>query len=385
MRGDRLLINGQLRHITHAELAKKIRLDEFTPPINIETGVEAFTIEHLTLKASGDVAALSVTAAAGVWVSAKQERLPTQYHCQQIQIPAWASTLQQDEFGFYAELQISLTAQSDQAISQRFRWIPAGEFSMGSPANEIERRKNEDYHQVTISQGFWLADTACSQAVWQQVMGVNPSSLSVSEQHPVEQVSWHDVQSFINKLNKQIPSLNAALPSEAQWEYACRAGRETPFNLGDSINSDTVNFDGNHPYGDSDDDRAKSEYREQTVEVTHFSENEWGLHQMHGNIWEWCADAWQAQLGTSAMTDPLTIKGDSSARVLRGGSWSSDGRDCRSAIRLHSSAGNRNYYFGFRLSLGQELQFSGGGAAINKGRSHGAAEQALAHENLKKD
>jgi formylglycine-generating enzyme required for sulfatase activity len=387
MRGDRLLINGQLRHITHAELTKKIRLDEFIPPINIETGVEALTIEHLTLKACGDVAALSASANAGVWVSAKQERLPTHYNCQQIQIPAWASKLQQDEFGFYADLEITLTAQSDQAISQRFRWIPGGEFMMGSPANEAERDEYEDYHEVALSQGFWLADTACTQAVWQQVMESNPSDFSVSAQHPVEQVSWSDVQRFIKQLNKQIPSLNAALPSEAQWEYACRAGSITPFNLGDSINSDTVNFDGNRPYGDSDGDSAKSECRERTVEVKHFSENEWGLHQMHGNVWEWCADAWQAQLGTRTVTDPLTIEddGDSSRRVLRGGSWVNGGRICRSAIRLHDAAEGRLDDVGFRLSLGQELQFSGGGAAINKGRSHGAAEQALARENLKKD
>jgi formylglycine-generating enzyme required for sulfatase activity len=265
-------------------------------------------------------------------------------------LPTWASAYGQDHYGYWADLSID-TIEPISSLIQRFRWIPAGEFSMGSLANEAERFTNEDYHEVTLSQGFWLADTACTQAVWQEVTARNPSKFSVSGQHPVERVSWNDVQAFINNLNKQIPSLNAALPSEAQWEYACRAGSERPFNLGDSINSDTANFNGELPYGDS----AKSEYRKQTVAVTHFSENEWGLHQMHGNVWEWCADAWQAQLGTRAVTEPLTIDGVSSERVLRGGSWFSGGRVCRSAIRLRNTAEFRADFIGFRLSLGLEL------------------------------
>jgi len=139
--------------------------------------------------------------------------------------------------------------------------------------------------------------------------------------------------------------LKLCLPTEAQWEYACRAGTTTPtpFSWGDRIDSTLVNFNGNHPYNDG----GKSEYREQTVDVKALPCNDWGLYQMHGNVWEWCQD-WDGAYPSRPVTDPHGLEsGD--ARVLRGGSWFDFGRSCRSANRNHFVPSRRGVYIGFRL------------------------------------
>ena len=130
-------------------------------------------------------------------------------------------------------------------VRQVFRWIAPGRFLMGSPADEPERSDDEVQHEVTLSCGFWLADTACTQAFWQTVTGTNPSRFKGDPRNPVEQVSWDDVQAFIAELERRLPGLHARLPTEAEWEYACRAGTTTPFSFGDNITSDRVNFDSN--------------------------------------------------------------------------------------------------------------------------------------------
>jgi len=266
-------------------------------------------------------------------------------------LPAWASAYGQDPYGYWADLYLDEN-DLENSPKQRFRWIPAGEFMMGSPEHEVERNSSENYHQVTLSHGFWLADTACSQAFWQAIMGDNPAHFTLSGQHPVERVSWHDTQDFVQRLNKKVASLNTTLPSEAQWEYACRAASTSAFNFGEAISSKQVNFNGERPYADT----PKSEFRKETVEVDSLSQNAWGLYQMHGNVWEWCQDHWQAELGTKAVTDPKTITDDEEGRrVLRGGSWISLSMYCRSAIRYHYAADVRYNLCGFRLSLGLEL------------------------------
>jgi formylglycine-generating enzyme required for sulfatase activity len=160
---------------------------------------------------------------------------------------------------------------------------------MGSPEDERGRDNDERQHPVTLTRGFWLAETACTQAQWKAVMGDNPSRFQnepKSAQHPVEIVSWNDVAKFIKRLNRAVPGLEARLPTEAEWEYACRAGTATAFSFGDSITPEQVNYKG----GRRNAGGAKGEYRQRTVPVKSLAPNSWGLHEMHGNVWEWCSD-----------------------------------------------------------------------------------------------
>lgn len=254
-----------------------------------------------------------------------------------------------DEYGLYADLKVK-------GIIQRFRWIESGSFLMGSPESESERepwtKGSETQHQVILTQGFWLADTTCTQALWQVVMGNNPSHFSDNPNNSVEQVSWNETQIFIKKINELFPDLQAKLPTEAQWEYACRAGTTTPFSFGNNITPEQVNYHGEYPYAGG----KKSIYREKTVPVKSFPPNLWGLFEMHGNVWEWCQDVWQGKLRASPMTDPIgvTVSGQTGIlRVIRGGSWSYDGKFCRSAFRLGDVPSVRGNGVGFRLALGR--------------------------------
>jgi hypothetical protein len=168
-----------------------------------------------------------------------------------------------------------------------------------------------------LSRGFWLADTACTQALWQAVTGAKPSYFKDDARNPVENVSWDEVQAFLSELNRRVPGLQARLPSEAEWEYACRAGTTTPFSFGDNITPEQVNYDGNYPYAGGE----KGLYRQKTVPAGSLPANPWGLYEMHGNVWEWCAD-WYGDYPNTPQVDP-TGPQTGASRVLRGGSWTS--------------------------------------------------------------
>ena len=252
----------------------------------------------------------------------------------------WTSEWGQDRFGLYMDLDY-------QGIRQRFRWIMPGSFQMGSPDTEAERYDNETQHVVTLTNGFWLADSACTQALWTVVMTGNPSRFQGEPNHPVENVSWLDVQPFIKKLNTLFPDLHAHLPTEAQWEYACRAGTQTPFSFGENITPEQVNYHGGYPRAGSD----KGLNRGKTVPVKSLPPNPWGLFEMHGNVWEWCADWHAEEYPKQAMINPLGSNEDT-RRVLRGGSWFNPGRSMRSANRGWGEPANRDDIFGFRLALG---------------------------------
>jgi sulfatase modifying factor 1 len=150
--------------------------------------------------------------------------------------PACAFAWGDDRHGLWIDVDVG-------GAVQRFRWIEPGEFWMGSPEGEPERDNDEGpRHVVRLTAGFWLADTACAQAVWQAVMGDNPSRLKDDPQNPVEQVSWDDVQDFLGRVKEQFLGMQASLPSEAEWEYACRAGTDTAFNVGDSLSREQANY-----------------------------------------------------------------------------------------------------------------------------------------------
>jgi len=251
----------------------------------------------------------------------------------------WATAWGEDHYGYWQAFEVN-------GVSQVMRWIVSGSFLMGSPKNELERLDNETQHQVTLSKGYWLADTACTQALWQAVMGENPSEFKDDSQNPVERISWEECQTFIEKLNEQVEGLTLHFPSEAEWEYACRAGSRTVFSFGDSLSSEQANFDGNFPYGDV----AKGEYKESTVVVHSYQPNAWGLWQMHGNVWEWCQD-WRGDYPAEPVVDPKGAA-EGQLRVVRGGSWFYFGQGVRSAIRDAYSPDDRLSLFGLRLAGG---------------------------------
>jgi len=177
-------------------------------------------------------------------------------------------------------------------------------------------------------------------------MGGNPSYFK-GDELPVENVSWLDVQQFLKKTEELSPGLGLSLPTEAQWEYACRAGTQTPFAFGENITTAQVNYDGNYPYANG----PKGKFRKKTVDVKSFQPNGWGIYQMHGNVDEWCSD-WYGEYPKGSVTDP-SGPDRGLARVLRGGSWSSLARHARSAHGLHYQPGARDYYVGLRVSRGR--------------------------------
>ncbi|MFO1417114.1 MAG: formylglycine-generating enzyme family protein [Methylotetracoccus sp.] len=253
----------------------------------------------------------------------------------------WAGEWGEDEFGLWMVLRY-------REARLQFRWIEPGTFQMGSPPDEPERADRETQHEVTLTRGYWLADTACTQDLWVEVMSRNPSEFQDDPNNPVEAVSWGDVQDFIAQLNGDVEALNARLPSEAEWEYACRAGaRESlPFSFGATITPEQVNYNGEYPYAGG----TKGLYREKTVPVKSLPPNAWGLYEMHGNVWEWCAD-WYGDYPPGPIDDP-TGPSEGARRVLRGGSWFHNARGARSAYRDHDAPSNRVDNDGFRLALG---------------------------------
>jgi formylglycine-generating enzyme required for sulfatase activity len=254
--------------------------------------------------------------------------------------PVCASAWGDDPYGLWIEVAIA-------NVTQRFRWIEPGEFVMGSPDEEKERDGDEGpQHVVRLSEGYWLADSACPQAMWRAVMKDNPSRFADDANNPVENVSWDDVQGFLQKLDEWLPGVTASLPTEAEWEYACRARTTTPFSFGDTITTDVANYNGNQPYSGG----AKGEFREKTVAVKSFPPNPWGLYQMHGNVWEWCADGFRTY-DASAQIDPRGPERGEDPRALRGGSWNLLAWWLRSACRRRRRRGERNVNAGFRFSL----------------------------------
>ena len=233
--------------------------------------------------------------------------------------------------------------------------IPAGSCLMGSPGNEPERSEDEGpQHEVTLG-AFWMAQTPITQAQWRVVAGwqkverdlkPDPSRFKGANR-PVEQVSWFDALEFCRRLSQRTAQ-RYGLPSEAQWEYACRAGSTTPFHFGATLTPELANYNGNDAYGNG----SKGTYREQTIEVASFPSNGWGLHDLHGNVWEWCADHWHDRYNFAPGDDQpwlIPAAADDEPRLLRGGSWFSSPRYCRSAFRNLALPDNADNIVGFRV------------------------------------
>jgi uncharacterized protein (TIGR02996 family) len=233
------------------------------------------------------------------------------------------------------------------ASGLKFAWITPGRLLMGSPASELAHQDDETQHEVTLTKGYYLGVHPVTQAQWQEVMGNTPSHFQ-GENLPVEQVSWNDCQEFLKKLRDQ-DGQAYRLPTEAEWEYACRAGTTTPFHFGAVLNGQQANCDGNYPYNTD----AKGPYLERTTAVGSYAANAWGLHDMHGNVWQWCEDDYvPTYYANSPIKDPLNVnKPRLARRVLRGGSWYLNPTYCRAARRLGYAPEDRRDNSGFRVCL----------------------------------
>ena len=249
--------------------------------------------------------------------------------------------------------------------------IPGGTFMMGSPESEEGRDDDEAQQQVTVDD-FYIGKYEVTQEQWQAIMGNNPASFKKGGKYPVEKVSWNDCQEFCEKLSEKT-GLTFTLPTEAQWEYACRAGTTTPFYYGETLSTDIANYNGKYVYGES----KKGVYRQETTEVGSFPANGFGLHDMHGNVWEWCQDDYEknyqannknfqqdankvtanaVMLVSASFAPNILLANNSQYKSLRGGSWVSIPNNCRSASRGRSAIrvndyrrDDHDYTFGFRV------------------------------------
>jgi formylglycine-generating enzyme required for sulfatase activity len=285
------------------------------------------------------------------------------------------------------------TSHTVASISMDMIFCPPGTFTMGSPTSETGRGGDETQHQVTLSHGFYLGKYEVTQAQYETVMtgnseGLNPkpSQWPNNNDRPVEKVSWNDAQIFLTRLNDmeetagRLPAgWKYVLPTEAQWEYACRAGTTTAFSWGNDINSSRANYnwDGGSTSGND---------FKQTRDVGQYAANPWGFFDMHGNVWEWVHN-WKANYPGGAQTNPEG-PASGSLRVRRGGSWNSDGTGLRSAVRYGNAPGHRYNLIGFRLAFqaipadtaNPELELFGGAAITHEAGQAWAEPGVEAHD-----
>lgn len=245
-------------------------------------------------------------------------------------------------------------ALADGVLPLRMMQIPAGTFLMGSPEDELERLKTEGpQHEVTLSQ-FFMGKYPVTQAQWRAVAALpqvereltaSPSQFK-GNLRPVEKVSWYDAVEFCDRLTI-LTNRQYRLPTEAEWEYACRAGTTTPFYFGETISSELANYDASTAYGDG----PTGEYRKETIPVNQFEgANAFGLCDMHGNVLEWCQGHWHDSYKGAPIDGSAWVEGGNSRRrILRGGAWFDSPSNCRSAYRIGLKPSGRDFIIGFRV------------------------------------
>ncbi len=222
--------------------------------------------------------------------------------------------------------------------------VPKGFSQMGSLQSEGGYEDEQPRHPLFLD-SFWLGKYPLNQRQWQAVMRRTPPCRFHDPDLPVENVNWNEAVEFCKQLSKNT-NRPYGLPSEAQWEYACRAGTSTPFNLGETLTTDYANYVGEHTYREA----PQGIYRHSTTPGGAFPPNRWGLYDMHGNVWEFCQDNWNPDyVGAGVNGDAR--RGETNYRVARGGSWHETPGHCRSAMRLRISQDERLEYYGFRVML----------------------------------
>jgi formylglycine-generating enzyme required for sulfatase activity len=236
-------------------------------------------------------------------------------------------------------------------------WIPSGVFTMGTPDKEAQRRTSEGPQTVVrISEGFWMSRLETTQRQWSELMDSNTSSVRDPDL-PVDSVSWDEALEYCAKLTTRERAAGRLpagyiyrLPTEAEWEFACRAGSAGPFSFGDSLSSTNANFDGARPYGEA----ASGPSVGGTVRGGQYPANAWGLHDMHGNVWEWCLDWHPSRLSGGKVTDPVG-SGSVRQRAMRGGAWHNEAMACRSGYRYLIGPIFRAFSSGLRPVVAKEL------------------------------
>jgi formylglycine-generating enzyme required for sulfatase activity len=236
---------------------------------------------------------------------------------------------------------LGLPVQATSSLGMKLSLIPPGQFTMGSPQEEEWHRPDETLHRVTLTKAFYMGTTEVTQGQWKALMGKTPSFFT-GDALPVETVTWEEAAEFCRKLSEK-EGARYRLPSEAEWEHACRAGTTTPFHTGHTISTDQANYDGNHTYAGG----PKGVFRETTTAAGSFAPNAWGVHDVHGNVWEWCAD-WYGEYPKGAARDP-TGPARGEKRIVRGGCWINFPAVCRSANRGKVVPVSWNFHFGFRV------------------------------------
>jgi len=232
---------------------------------------------------------------------------------------------------------------TEPATGMVFVEVPPGSFEMGSPPGEPLREAGERRHRVELTRPYWIGRTEVTQAQWLRVTGGNPSRFTGDGDLPVESVDWYEVQAFLEKLGELSPGNRFRLPTEAEWERACRAGSPTAFAWGDVLAGDRANFDGADPSPLA----AMGPVRGRTTPVASFPPNAWGLFDLHGNVWEWCADE-PCPYPETDEVDPVRACG-SELKVIRGGSWHFGADSARCALRYTHRPIDVGPSLGFRV------------------------------------
>ncbi len=270
-------------------------------------------------------------------------------------------TVRESSNRVYANKKLTGSSLLVESINYKMMRIKPGEFMMGSPETEKMRGSDEALHKVVVSRTFYIGAAEVTQGQYAEIMGINPSHFK-GYALPVESVNWYAAITFCNLLSEKenlppayeinsdrVAWLNNSngyrLPTEAEWEYACRAGTDGPFNTGKNLETTQANYNGIFPYAG----HSRGDYRKRTLPVRSFAPNRFGLYDMHGNVWEWCWDSYEkytAQTGS----DPFS-KSESSERIARGGGWDSNAASCRSACRTKVTAGYGTEFIGFRIAV----------------------------------
>jgi formylglycine-generating enzyme required for sulfatase activity len=253
--------------------------------------------------------------------------------------------------------------QEREVAGVKLCWCPPGPFQMGSPLDEPDRRADETQVEVILTKGFWMGKHEVTQGQWKRIMGEFPHKQPVGEgdDYPMVEVNYSDAEKFCRKLTElartggDLPkNWVFLLPTEAQWEHACRAGTTTATSFGEKLSSKQANFQGK-PYQGGE----KGPSLNRATKVGSYAANAWGLHDMHGNVYEWCRDWYHRKLAGDDDPDLSSLKGTINrdgtfSRVRRGGAWSDDGQACRSARRFRYEPERRSNHIGFRVVAVQQ-------------------------------
>jgi len=275
-------------------------------------------------------------------------------------VPPWAEDWGRDAMGAWVAFRVPGTDGT--AVTQRMRWCPPEAFIRGSPDSDRDAESDErPQRRVSFADGFWMFETAVTEALWTAVTRSKPRRPR-GDRYPVTEVDWNEVQDFIRRLNEMLPGLDLSLPSEAAWEYACRAGTTTRYSFGDRITKRQVNFESRQP-----------------VPVASLPANRWGLYEMHGNVWEWCPDHYHDNYNNAPDDGSAWVDADArgaAPRVVRGGSWLDDAADARAASRYWRAPAFRYVNLGFRCVRVRSTSEAAGAAVPAHPPSPAEAERA---------